>query len=98
MIVFFTILIFFIITFSIWIIYREAVHVIKQNKLDKQSDDNEKDELIFSGKTDKDGKIIIDKLVYGKYYILEKEAPEGYVLNPDKMWFEIKEDGVVVVD
>ena len=45
MIVFFTILIFFIITFSIWIIYREAVHVIKQNKLDKQSDDNEKDEL-----------------------------------------------------
>ena len=57
---------------------------------------NEKDELIFSGKTDKDGKITIDKLVYGKYYILEKEAPEGYVLNPDKMWFEIKEDGVVV--
>ena len=57
---------------------------------------NEKDELIFSGKTDKDGKITIGKLVYGKNYILEKEAPEGYVLNPDKMWFEIKEDGVVV--
>ena len=32
----------------------------------------------------------------GKYYILEKEAPEGYQLNPNKMYFEIKEDGEIV--
>lgn len=33
---------------------------------------------------------------YGKYYILEKEAPEGYELNDEKMWFEITEDGQIV--
>ena len=56
----------------------------------------ETDELVFSGRTDEEGKITIEKLKYGKYYILEKEAPEGYELNPEKMYFEIKEDGEVV--
>ena len=56
----------------------------------------DKDELIFSGRTDNEGKIIIEKLEYGRYYILEKEAPEGYILNPDRMYFEIKEDGEIV--
>ena len=52
--------------------------------------------MIFSGRTDENGKIIIENLEYGKYYILEKEAPKGYKLNPEKMWFEIKNDGEVV--
>ena len=56
----------------------------------------ENDELVFSGRTDENGIITIEKLKYGKYYILEKEAPEGYELNPEKMYFEIKEDGEVV--
>lgn len=54
------------------------------------------DELVFSGRTDENGKIVIDKIKYGKYYILEKEAPEGYQLNTEKMYFEITEDGQVV--
>lgn len=54
------------------------------------------DELVFSGRTDDNGTITIEKLKYGKYYILEKEAPEGYELNPEKMYFEIKEDGEIV--
>lgn len=57
---------------------------------------NEKDELIFSGRTDENGKITIPEIRYGKYYIVEKEAPEGYTLNPNKMYFEILEDGKVV--
>ena len=56
----------------------------------------EDDQLVFSGRTDENGTITIEKLKYGKYYILEKEAPEGYELNPDKMYFEIKEDGEIV--
>ncbi|MBQ9072273.1 MAG: Cys-Gln thioester bond-forming surface protein [Bacilli bacterium] len=57
---------------------------------------NENDELIFTGKTDENGMIIIEELRYGKFYIIEKEAPEGYILNEEKMFFEIKEDGEIV--
>ena len=57
---------------------------------------NSNDTLIYSGKTDKNGKITINKLEYGKYYIIEKNAPEGYVLNTEKMYFEILEYGKVV--
>ena len=57
---------------------------------------NDKDELIFTGKTDENGMIVIEELEYGKYYILEKEAPKGYTLNTEKMYFEIKENGEVV--
>ena len=56
----------------------------------------ETDEIIFSGRTDENGKIIIENIEYGKYYIIEKEAPEGYVLNDEKMYFEILEDGQIV--
>ena len=56
----------------------------------------ESDELVFSGRTNSDGKIIIDSLKYGKYYILEKEAPDGFLINDEKMWFQIKEDGIIV--
>ena len=57
---------------------------------------NEKDELVFSGRTDENGKITIENLRYGKYYFLEKEAPDGYTINPEKMYFEILEDGEIV--
>ncbi|MDO4962794.1 MAG: SpaA isopeptide-forming pilin-related protein [bacterium] len=57
---------------------------------------NENDVLIYEGRTDENGEIVIEELKYGKYYILEKEAPEGYQLNPEKMYFEIKEDGEIV--
>ena len=33
---------------------------------------------------------------YGKYYILEKEAPAGYEVNPEKMYFEIVDEGKTV--
>ncbi len=58
----------------------------------------EKDEFIRSGTTDQDGKILFENLKYGKYYIIEQEAPVGYRLFEGKLPFEIKEnDGVVIV-
>ena len=57
---------------------------------------NENDELMFSGRTNEEGKILIENLKYGKYYFIEKEAPEGYQINNEKMWFEILEDGKIV--
>ena len=57
---------------------------------------NMNDELIFSDRTDDNGKILINNLEYGKYYIIESEAPEGYLINAEKMFFEIKEDGEIV--
>ncbi len=54
------------------------------------------DELVYSGRTNEEGKIIIDELRYGKYYFIEKEAPEGYELNSEKMYFEVLEDGEIV--
>ena len=35
-------------------------------------------------------------MLVGKYYILEKEAPEKYTINKEKMYFEIKENGEIV--
>ncbi len=58
--------------------------------------DAETDELIFSDRTDENGIITVEDLKYGKYYFVEKEAPEGYEINPEKMYFEIKENGEIV--
>lgn len=56
----------------------------------------EKDELVFQGTTDENGKVIISELPLGRYYIMETEAPSGYILNQEKMYFEITKDGEVV--
>lgn len=56
----------------------------------------ENNELIYSGKTDDEGKIIITGLSIGKYFIIEKECVTGYVLNTEKVFFEILEDGKIV--
>ena len=53
-------------------------------------------ELVFSGRTDDKGMIIIDNLRYNDYVLYEKEAPESYVLNEEPMYFSIKEDGEVI--
>ena len=53
-------------------------------------------ELVFSGKTDENGMIIIENLRFNDYVLYEKEAPESYILNEEPMYFSIKEDGEVV--
>ena len=57
---------------------------------------NDKEELVFSGRTDELGQIKIERLPLGKYFILEKEAPSGYKINTEKMYFEIKENNEIV--
>lgn len=66
---------------------------LPNTKIEIYKEDNT---LIYSGVTDENGKIIIDRLPIGKYYILEKEAAEGWEINPEKMPFEIKTDGEIV--
>ena len=51
---------------------------------------------VFEGRTDGNGKIIITDLPVGKYFILESDAPDGYILNEEKMWFSINENGEIV--
>ena len=59
----------------------------------------ENDELIYSGRTGKDGKIYVKGLESGrKYKFKESEAPEGYILNDKIHEFEIKENGEIVKD
>ncbi len=52
-------------------------------------------ELVFSGKTNGEP-IVLDTLIAGTYYIKEKEAPNGYLLNKNNIEFEIEEDNQVV--
>ena len=56
----------------------------------------EDDTKVFEGYTNEEGKIVIEDLPVGKYYLVEVEAPEGYILNPEKMYFEIKDNGEIV--
>lgn len=56
----------------------------------------ENDELIFTGTTDKEGKVIIENLFIGKFYIIETEASTGYRLSDEKVFFEVEDNGEIV--
>ena len=57
---------------------------------------NEFDELLYTQKTNEEGKIIIEKIPYGKYYFIEAKAPTGYILDTEKHYFEINENNVII--
>lgn len=57
---------------------------------------NDEEEVIFSGRTDDEGKLKFDDLPAGNYYFREFDAPEGYLIDESLFAFEILEDGVVV--
>ena len=54
------------------------------------------DKLIFSGTTDKNGKIVIRNIILGNYYVKEKEASQGYVLNTNKLNIKIAVNNEIV--
>ena len=85
--------------------YYEAINYLRNGNLEiiKKDADNgkvvpntkieiytENDELIYTGMTNEDGKIILNKLPIGKYYIIETVASDGYRINSEKVYFEIK--------
>ena len=43
-----------------------------------------KDALVTTVTTGEDGKAVVDNLPLGSYYVVEKTAPEGFVLNHDR--------------
>lgn len=52
---------------------------------------DEKDNIIYNGKTDEEGKIVIENLPYGKYYIKQKSVPCGYILNDEIKEFSVSD-------
>ena len=57
---------------------------------------NINDELVYKGYTNNEGKIILDNLMIGKYKYKEKGGLEGYLLDENCYYFEIKNDKDIV--
>ena len=57
---------------------------------------NDENQLLFTKETDESGKVIINDLPLGKYYIIEKEANELYQITNEKVLFEIRENEEIV--
>ena len=57
---------------------------------------NQDNQLIFTDYTNDKGKIVLEGLPIGKYYIKELEAPMGYALTDEIVYFEIKGNDEVV--
>lgn len=57
---------------------------------------NEEDEKVTTMITDKFGKATSENIKLGKYYALEEKAPEGYMINNEKVPFELKYAGQTV--
>lgn len=60
------------------------------------SDKDDESTLIYSGYTDEEGKIVLEKLFVGKGHIIEKEAADGFQITDEIVYFEIKENGEIV--
>ena len=58
--------------------------------------------VVSEQRTGSDGSVTfeinIEELGYGKYYFEEFDAPEGYLINDEKHWFEITTGGQVIHD
>ncbi len=81
---------------SVTIIKKDADNgtLLKNVKFDIYDDEGN---VVYSKMTDKNGEIVIQGIKNGKYYALEKEAADGYLLDNVKHSFEISDDNKHVV-
>lgn len=52
---------------------------------------DENNNIVYNGKTNSEGKITIEKLPYGKYYIKQIKVPSGYILNEKIVYFSVND-------
>lgn len=57
---------------------------------------NDSDIKVTTMTTDKVGKAISENIKLGSYYAIEEKAPEGYLINHEKIPFELKYEGQTV--
>lgn len=57
---------------------------------------NENNYLLKKSLTDVNGNITLEQLDIGKYYIKETKAPKYYRINEELLWFEVKENGLLI--
>lgn len=55
-----------------------------------------KDKAVISAKTNDQGEVVFNDLLVGEYYVKETKAPTGYILNTEKVSFNITREGEVI--
>ncbi len=57
-------------------------------------DENEK--IVYDGLTNENGEIVVQNLPYGKYYLIEKKALDGYILYNGRLEFSINNNNEII--
>ncbi|PGT50410.1 TQXA domain-containing protein, partial [Bacillus cereus] len=57
---------------------------------------NSNNEIISTRTTDKNGKLVINDLEFGKYKLIETKAPTGFVLDQTPIEFSVTEEGKTI--
>ena len=85
------------------VVYDKRVGNLKIIKIDSKTNENlenafievyNDNNLIYSNYTNKDGIIEINDLLLGKYTVIEKTAPEGYILNNKEYIIDINKNKI----